>query len=167
MCGVAGAFGSVRMRGQVMAGCAGLMLGAAVLTKANLAPFALFAPLWLAVPGQCRMTPGRQRWWAALGLCGRVGADRLTLIGPIVPAHRLGYAVEIFETSKATRAEDRPSDYGAGNSWLVLIGKAIHNKAYPLLHRRIESSQGFGARPNPVCKAIYVPSYIVSDKLQP
>ena len=32
----------------VMAGCAGLTLGAAVLTRASLAPFALLAPLWLA-----------------------------------------------------------------------------------------------------------------------
>ena len=53
-----------------MAGCAGLTLGAAVLTRANLAPFALLAPLWLAVPGQCRMTPRRQRWWAALVCAG-------------------------------------------------------------------------------------------------
>jgi 4-amino-4-deoxy-L-arabinose transferase-like glycosyltransferase len=55
----------------MMAGCAGLTLGAAVLTRANLAPFALLAPLWLAVPGQCQIAPWRQRWWAAL-VCASV-----------------------------------------------------------------------------------------------
>jgi 4-amino-4-deoxy-L-arabinose transferase-like glycosyltransferase len=54
----------------VMGGCAGLTLGAAVLTRANLAPFALLAPLWLAVPGQCRMAQWRQRWRAALVCAG-------------------------------------------------------------------------------------------------
>jgi 4-amino-4-deoxy-L-arabinose transferase-like glycosyltransferase len=38
----------------VTAACAGLALGAAVLTRANLAPFALIAPLWLAGPGRCQ-----------------------------------------------------------------------------------------------------------------
>ena len=30
----------------------------------------LLAPLWLAVPGQCRIAPGRRRWWAALVCAG-------------------------------------------------------------------------------------------------
>src|SRR5262249_6343540 len=56
----------------VMAGCAGLTLGAAVLTRANQALFALLAPLWLAVPrGQCHMTPWRRRLWTTL-VCGGV-----------------------------------------------------------------------------------------------
>jgi 4-amino-4-deoxy-L-arabinose transferase-like glycosyltransferase len=59
-----------------IAGCAGLTLGAAVLTRANLAPFALVAPLWLAVPGQCGTAPRRQRLWAAL-IC--VGVLALTV----------------------------------------------------------------------------------------
>ena len=54
----------------VTGGCAGLTLGAAVLTRANLAPFAVLAPLWLTIPGQCRMVPWRQRWWAALVCAG-------------------------------------------------------------------------------------------------
>jgi hypothetical protein len=40
-----------------------LTLGAAVLTRDNLAPFALLVPLWLVVPAQCPVTPWRQRWW--------------------------------------------------------------------------------------------------------
>jgi 4-amino-4-deoxy-L-arabinose transferase-like glycosyltransferase len=54
----------------VMGRCAGLALGAAVLTRANLVPFALLAPLWLAVLGQCRMAPRRQTWWAAVVCSG-------------------------------------------------------------------------------------------------
>jgi 4-amino-4-deoxy-L-arabinose transferase-like glycosyltransferase len=59
-----------RSASGVMGGCAGLTLGAAVLTRANLVPFALLAPLWLAVPGQCRMVPRRQTWWAAVVCAG-------------------------------------------------------------------------------------------------
>jgi 4-amino-4-deoxy-L-arabinose transferase-like glycosyltransferase len=59
-----------RSESSVMGGCAGLALGAAVLTRANLAPFALLAPLWLAVPGPCRVAPRRQRWWSALVCAG-------------------------------------------------------------------------------------------------
>jgi 4-amino-4-deoxy-L-arabinose transferase-like glycosyltransferase len=56
----------VRQSGSgMMAGCAGLTLGMAVLTRANLAPF-VFAPLWLAVPAQCRTAPRRQGILAAL-----------------------------------------------------------------------------------------------------
>jgi 4-amino-4-deoxy-L-arabinose transferase-like glycosyltransferase len=60
-----------RRRGSgVTGGYAGLTLGAAVLTRANLAPFALFAPLWLTIPGRCRMAPSRQRWRVALICAG-------------------------------------------------------------------------------------------------
>jgi len=52
---------------------AGLALGAAVLTRANLAPFALFAPLWLALAGGLRAAPLRRRLWIAV-LCASVGA---------------------------------------------------------------------------------------------
>jgi 4-amino-4-deoxy-L-arabinose transferase-like glycosyltransferase len=75
-----------------MAGGAGLTLGAAVLTRANLAPFALLAPLWLAVPGQCRMTPWRQRWWAAL-VCASVLA--LTVSPWLVRSYRLTGSVTL------------------------------------------------------------------------
>src|SRR5262249_49155199 len=50
----------------ITAGCAGLALGIAVLTRANLAPFALLAPLCLGVPAQCRTAPWRQGIGAAL-----------------------------------------------------------------------------------------------------
>ena len=50
----------------IMAACAGLALGIAVLTRVNLAPFALLAPLWLGVPAQCRTASRRQGIWAAL-----------------------------------------------------------------------------------------------------
>jgi 4-amino-4-deoxy-L-arabinose transferase-like glycosyltransferase len=57
-----------------MAACAGLALGTAVLTRANLAPFALIAPLWLAVPAQCQLRmPWRQRLRLVL-LCASVAA---------------------------------------------------------------------------------------------
>jgi 4-amino-4-deoxy-L-arabinose transferase-like glycosyltransferase len=50
----------------IMAGCAGLTIGIDVLTRANLAPFALIAPLWLAVPAQSGTAPRRQGIWVAL-----------------------------------------------------------------------------------------------------
>jgi 4-amino-4-deoxy-L-arabinose transferase-like glycosyltransferase len=59
-----------RSGSSVMSGWAGLTLGAAVLTRANIAPFALLAPLWLTVPGQCRMAPWSQRWRIALVCAG-------------------------------------------------------------------------------------------------
>ena len=37
-----------------------------MLTRANLSPFALLAPLWLGVPAQCRTAPRREGIWAAL-----------------------------------------------------------------------------------------------------
>jgi 4-amino-4-deoxy-L-arabinose transferase-like glycosyltransferase len=49
----------------VTAACAGVALGAAVLTRANLAPFALIAPLYLAVPGACQPL---MLWRQKLGL---------------------------------------------------------------------------------------------------
>jgi 4-amino-4-deoxy-L-arabinose transferase-like glycosyltransferase len=60
-----------RSESSVTGGCAGLTLGAAVLTRANLAPFALLAPLWLAVSWQRRMVPSRQSWWVAM-VCASV-----------------------------------------------------------------------------------------------
>ena len=52
---------------------AGMALGTAVLTRANLAPFALFAPLWLAVAGGPGAVHWRRRLWVAI-LCASVGA---------------------------------------------------------------------------------------------
>ena len=58
----------VRRRGSVLtAAGAGLALGAAVLTRANLAPFALLAPLWLALAGGVLW---RRRLWVAVVCAG-------------------------------------------------------------------------------------------------
>jgi 4-amino-4-deoxy-L-arabinose transferase-like glycosyltransferase len=45
----------------VVAAGAGLALAASVLARANLAPFAILAPLWLLVPGRCRPSRSWQR----------------------------------------------------------------------------------------------------------
>jgi 4-amino-4-deoxy-L-arabinose transferase-like glycosyltransferase len=64
----------VRRSGSVLTAMgAGLALGAAVLTRANLAPFALFAPLWLAMAGGLHAAPWRRRLGAAV-LCAGVMA---------------------------------------------------------------------------------------------
>jgi 4-amino-4-deoxy-L-arabinose transferase-like glycosyltransferase len=55
-----------RSGSRMMAGCAGLTLGMAVLTRPDLAPFALFAPLWLAVPAQPPTASRRQGILTAL-----------------------------------------------------------------------------------------------------
>src|SRR5262249_42738540 len=60
-----------RSGSNVAAACAGLALGAAVLTRATLVPFAAFAPFWLACPSQSGARPWRQRFWSAL-LCAGV-----------------------------------------------------------------------------------------------
>jgi 4-amino-4-deoxy-L-arabinose transferase-like glycosyltransferase len=76
----------------MMAGGAGLTLGMAVLTRANLAPFALFAPLWLAIPAQCPTVPRRQRLWTAV-VCLAVLA--LTVSPWLVRSFRLGGSVTL------------------------------------------------------------------------
>ena len=65
-----------RSGSSVTAAWAGLTLGAAVLTRVTLAPFALLAPLWLAIPGESRPGLWRQQFWAAV-ICA--GAVTLTL----------------------------------------------------------------------------------------
>src|SRR5262245_55179494 len=57
----------VRRSGSgVMAACAGLTIGAAVLTRLNLIPLAVLAPMWLAIPNQCCAKPIWQRLRVAL-----------------------------------------------------------------------------------------------------
>src|SRR5262249_13544815 len=75
-----------RSGSSVTAAWAGLTLGAAVLTRASLAPFALLVPLWLAVPGVIRPGPWRRGFWAAV-IC--VGAVTLTLSPWLVRSYRL------------------------------------------------------------------------------
>jgi 4-amino-4-deoxy-L-arabinose transferase-like glycosyltransferase len=75
-----------RSRSGMMAGCAGLTLGAAVLARATLAPFAFLAPLWLAIPGVFCSGPWRQGCWAAV-ICG--SAVALTLSPWLVRSYAL------------------------------------------------------------------------------
>ena len=70
----------------VTAACAGLTLGAAVLTRSSLAPFAFLAPLWLAIPGVFRAGPWRQACCAAV-ICG--GAAALILSPWLVWSYHL------------------------------------------------------------------------------
>ena len=77
----------VRRSGSVVTAMgAGLALGAAVLTRANLAPFALFAPLWLALSGGSHAAPWRRRLWVAV-VCAGVGM--LTVSPWLVRAYQL------------------------------------------------------------------------------
>jgi 4-amino-4-deoxy-L-arabinose transferase-like glycosyltransferase len=63
----------VRRSGSVLTATgAGLTLGAAVLTRANLAPFALLAPLWLALAGGSHAVQWRRRLRVAC-ICAGVG----------------------------------------------------------------------------------------------
>jgi 4-amino-4-deoxy-L-arabinose transferase-like glycosyltransferase len=63
----------VRRSGSIFtAAAAGLSLGAAVLTRANLAPFALIAPLWFALAGGSQALPWRGRIRVAI-VCASVG----------------------------------------------------------------------------------------------
>ena len=67
----------VRRHGSaLMAVCAGLTLGAAVLTRANLAPFAVLAPFWLVVRPESYAAPWQRGLWTCL-LCA--GAMVLTV----------------------------------------------------------------------------------------
>lgn len=67
----------VRRNGsRLIAACAGFTLGAAVLTRANLAPFAALAPLWLVFPARSTVVRGRRRFLTCL-LCA--GAVALTV----------------------------------------------------------------------------------------
>jgi 4-amino-4-deoxy-L-arabinose transferase-like glycosyltransferase len=77
----------VRCSGSgITAAYAGVALGAAVLTRFTLAPFALFAPLWLAIPGVFHAGPWRRACWIAV-ICG--GAMALTLAPWVIWSSRL------------------------------------------------------------------------------
>ena len=83
----------VRRSGSVLTATgAGLALGAAVLTRANLAPFALFAPLWLALAGGSHAAPWRSRLRVAV-ICAGVGM--LTVAPWLVRAHQLTGSVTL------------------------------------------------------------------------
>jgi 4-amino-4-deoxy-L-arabinose transferase-like glycosyltransferase len=66
-----------RSGSAVTAISAGVVLGAAVLTRANLAPFALLAPLWVALAGGPRAVEWRLRFRVAV-ICAVVGIVTVT-----------------------------------------------------------------------------------------
>ena len=87
----------VRRSGSVLTATgAGLALGAAVLTRANLAPFALFAPLWLALAGGSHAAPWRRRLRVAV-VCAGVGM--LTVAPWLVRAYQLTGSVTLSTQS--------------------------------------------------------------------
>lgn len=80
----------------VTASAAGLALGAAVLTRANLAPIALFAPLWLAFFGGLHAAPWRRRLCIAI-FCACVGM--LTVSPWMIRAYQLTGAAALSTQS--------------------------------------------------------------------
>jgi 4-amino-4-deoxy-L-arabinose transferase-like glycosyltransferase len=80
------------------AGCAGLMLGVAVMTRPTLAPFAILGSLWLAIPGVIRLGAWRQACWAA-AICA--GAMTLTLLPWIYGSYHLSGAGAVVSTTRA------------------------------------------------------------------
>jgi 4-amino-4-deoxy-L-arabinose transferase-like glycosyltransferase len=83
----------VRRNGSLMTAiAAGLALGAAVLTRANLAPFALVAPLWLALAGGSNAAPWRRRFFVA-NLCAGMGM--LTVAPWLIRAHEITGSVTL------------------------------------------------------------------------
>jgi 4-amino-4-deoxy-L-arabinose transferase-like glycosyltransferase len=83
----------VRRNGSVVtAAGAGLALGGAVLTRANLAPFLMFAPLWLVLFGDSHVAPWRRRLWVAV-LCA--GVAGLTVSPWLLRAYQLTGSVTL------------------------------------------------------------------------
>ena len=87
----------VRRSGSVFtAAAAGLSLGAAVLTRANLAPFALIAPLWVALAGGSQALPRRGRIRVAI-VCASVG---ILIVAPwLIRAHQLTGSITLSTQS--------------------------------------------------------------------
>jgi 4-amino-4-deoxy-L-arabinose transferase-like glycosyltransferase len=87
----------VRRSGSVLtAAFAGLTLGAAVLTRANLAPFALLAPLWLALAGGLHALPWQRRIRIAV-VCA--GAGMLTVTPWLIRVYHLTGSVTLSTQS--------------------------------------------------------------------
>jgi 4-amino-4-deoxy-L-arabinose transferase-like glycosyltransferase len=83
----------VRQSGSILTATgAGLALGAAVLTRANLASFALLAPLWLALAGGSHAVPWRRRLWVAV-VCAGMGM--LTVAPWLIRAYQLTGSVTL------------------------------------------------------------------------
>jgi 4-amino-4-deoxy-L-arabinose transferase-like glycosyltransferase len=81
-----------RSGSHMMAASAGLALGAAVLTRANLAPFAMLAPIWLVFPGGASSNPPSRRLRSA-ALCTVIVA--LTLSPWLIRSYRLNGSVAL------------------------------------------------------------------------
>jgi 4-amino-4-deoxy-L-arabinose transferase-like glycosyltransferase len=81
-----------RSRSVVQATGAGRTLGAAVLTRANLAPFAILAPLWLSLAGGSGAMEWRRRLPIAI-VCAAVGL--LTLAPWLIRAYQLTGSVTL------------------------------------------------------------------------
>jgi len=75
-----------RSGSAVMGASAGFALGAAVLTRANLAPFALLAPFWLVLAGGSHAAPWRRRLYVAV-LCA--GAGTLIISPWLIRSYRI------------------------------------------------------------------------------
>jgi 4-amino-4-deoxy-L-arabinose transferase-like glycosyltransferase len=87
----------VRRSGSVLtAAAAGLVLGAAVLTRANLAPFALLAPFWLALAGELDALPWQRRIRVAI-VCAGVGM--LTVTPWLIRTYQLTRSVTLSTQS--------------------------------------------------------------------
>jgi 4-amino-4-deoxy-L-arabinose transferase-like glycosyltransferase len=90
----------------ITAMCAGLTLGLTVLTRATLAPFAVLAVLWLALPDQSHARPWQRRLWAVL-LCTGVAA--LTVSPWLVRSYRLTGSVALStEAGRVLWAANNP-----------------------------------------------------------
>src|SRR5262249_15947 len=85
-----------RSGSHMMAASAGLALGAAVLTRANLAPFAMLAPIWLAFPGGASSNPPSRRVRSA-ALCTVIVA--LTVSPWLIRSYRLNGSVALSTES--------------------------------------------------------------------
>jgi 4-amino-4-deoxy-L-arabinose transferase-like glycosyltransferase len=87
----------VRRSGSVLiATTAGIALGEAVLTRANLAPFALLAPVWLALAGGSPAVPWRRKLLTAV-ICAGVGI--VTVVPWLVRTYQLTGSVTLSTQS--------------------------------------------------------------------
>jgi 4-amino-4-deoxy-L-arabinose transferase-like glycosyltransferase len=87
----------VRRSGSILtAMAAGLALGAAVLTRVNLAPVALVAPLWVALAGGSHAAPWRRRFGVAI-VCASIAM--LTVAPWLIRVYQLTGSVTLSAQS--------------------------------------------------------------------
>jgi 4-amino-4-deoxy-L-arabinose transferase-like glycosyltransferase len=85
-----------RSGSALIATSAGLTLGVSVLTRANLAPFALFAPFWLALAGGSRAASWGRRLLVAV-ICAGVGI--VTVAPWLIRAYQLTGSITLSTQS--------------------------------------------------------------------